>query len=192
MKKCRKWEPIAHSATVAILFPHLEIRMIEKDRYTALPGRCHIRLRNKFACDVVVLCARVVHERWRGVRADRNVHGMATTPTAADRVSPARPPPRDRPSLDGASPLWARAPPYRPQRTSTSYFGWTIRVAKRFQVSSFYGRLVRFRMCQSLSAIARFEESCFFVWATAACRASLASGDRENGAARGYLTPHIL
>lgn len=90
MKKCRKWEPIAHSATVAILFPHLEIRMIEKDRYTALPGRCHIRLRNKFACDVVVLCARVVHERWRGVRADRNVHGMATTPTAADRVSPAR------------------------------------------------------------------------------------------------------
>lgn len=53
-------------------------------------GRCHIRLRNKFACDVDALGARVVHERWRGVRADRNVHEAAASPTAADRVSPAR------------------------------------------------------------------------------------------------------
>lgn len=51
------------------------------------PGLCHIRLRNKFACDVVTLCARAAHERC-GVRADRNAHGAATTLTVADRVSP--------------------------------------------------------------------------------------------------------
>lgn len=56
-------------------------------------GRSHIRLRNKFACDVANLCARAVHEvvgREEGARADKNAYGTTTPPSMADRVSPAR------------------------------------------------------------------------------------------------------
>ncbi|CAB3236890.1 unnamed protein product [Arctia plantaginis] len=95
----------------------------------ALPGRCHIRLRNKFACDVARPCARAVEGYGRiGMRTERQ--RRRPWQTGCRRLAAV-----DRPSLDGARPPYTRAHPLHPQRTSTSYFGPACGIVIRSQVT---------------------------------------------------------
>ncbi|KPI95514.1 hypothetical protein RR46_08973 [Papilio xuthus] len=79
--------------------------------YPPCLGRCHIRLRNKFACDVAAVCAQAVDEVWdaragsaggqecaqRGNGADCGRQGVAGSPPQTGRRSaalvPRAPPP---------------------------------------------------------------------------------------------------
>lgn len=85
-------------------------------RQSPCPDRCHIRLRNKFMCDVASACTRAVHEDERKGRGRIGMH------TARQRRRPRQTGCRrlaavDRPSLSGARPRAARAllaPPRSP------------------------------------------------------------------------------
>lgn len=133
MKKCRKWEPIACSATISIFFAHIVFLTKERDRQSC-PGS----VAATSVYETSLHAPLPFSARGRFIRTGGGAGGQecARSGNAADRgrQGVAGSPWRDRPSLGGASPPTPAHTRATPRLTSTSYFGSAFCVNKRSQV----------------------------------------------------------
>lgn len=135
MKKCRKWEPIARSATISISFKLKEFSIIEEDRRTCPAPVAATSVYETSLHAMLPLCARGRLTSIKGCgRIGMRTERQRRRPwqTGCRRLAGV-----DRPSLGGARPPYTRAHPSHPQRTSTSYFDPACCAVIRSQVTRF-------------------------------------------------------